>query len=317
VSRRSDTELVALLLVQRLADVGTSPLKTSEFASVQEVVDDLGHLLGQNAQRISELASVRLDMGERIAALLEGATSFAFALEEAEQSGLRVLTRVGDDYPTILLDRLGRMAPPILYVLGDPDLAKGPGFGVVGSRDVGEEGAMVARRAAMAAAEHGLGLVSGGAKGVDRLAMGAALQASGKAVGVLADSLVRAARDAEVRRSISEGSLCLVTPYKPTAGFTVANAMGRNKLIYALSAATLVVACDREKGGTWSGAVESLRQDISPVLVWTGPGAGDGNRLLVDRGAQPVDDIENLFPLPRQVSDPSQQSTSPQLALGL
>jgi predicted Rossmann fold nucleotide-binding protein DprA/Smf involved in DNA uptake len=317
VSRRSDTELVALLLVQRLVDVGTSPLRTSEFASVQEVVGDLRNLLGQDAEQISELAGVGLDMGERIAALLEGATSFAFALEEAEQGGLRLLTRVGDDYPTILLDRLGRMAPPILYVLGDSDLMKGPGFGVVGSRDVTEDGAKVARGAAVAAVEHGLGLVSGGAKGVDRLAMEAALQASGKVVGVLADSLVRTAREAEVRRAISEGSLCLLTPYKPTAGFTVANAMGRNKLIYALSAATLVVACDREKGGTWSGAVEALRQDISPVLVWTGPGAGEGNQLLVERGAKPVDHTESLFPLSSQASDSAQQPTSRQLALGL
>jgi predicted Rossmann fold nucleotide-binding protein DprA/Smf involved in DNA uptake len=109
----------------------------------------------------------------------------------------------------------------------------------------------------------------------------------------------------------------LITPYKPTAGFTVANAMGRNKLIYALSEATLVVACDTDKGGTWSGAVEALRQDISPVLVWTGAGAGAGNRALIERGALPVDDIDGLFPLPRRVADPRQPPPSHQLALGL
>jgi predicted Rossmann fold nucleotide-binding protein DprA/Smf involved in DNA uptake len=251
-------------------------------------------------------------MGERIAALLEGATSFAFALEEAEQRGLRVLSRVGDEYPSILLDRLGRMAPPILYCLGDLELTKVAGLGVVGSRDVSQEGATVARGAAAAAVDHGLGLVSGGAKGVDRLAMTAALEAGGKVVGVLADSLDRTARDTDVRRAISEGSLCLVTPYKPT----VSSAMGRNKLIYALSAATFVVACDAEKGGTWSGAVEALRQDISPVVVWTGLGAGDGNSLLVQRGAHAVDDLANLFPLPLADAE-RERSAAHQLALGL
>ncbi len=317
MSRRSNTEIVALLLVQRLVDSGTAPLKTSEFATVQEAVGDLEQLLGLDAETISELAGVGLDMGERIAALLEVATSFAFALEESEQGGLRVLTRVGDDYPSILLDRLGRMAPPILYLLGDPDLMNTPGFGVVGSRDVGEAGAKVARRAAAMAAEHGLGVVSGGAKGVDRLAMGAALDAGGRAVGVLADSLLRTARDPEVRRTISEGSMCLLTPYKPTAGFSVANAMGRNKLIYALAAATLVVACDKEKGGTWSGAVEALRNNTSTVLVWTGEGAGDGNLPLVERGGQSVDDLESLFPLTPRPADPRSAPTSNQLALGL
>jgi predicted Rossmann fold nucleotide-binding protein DprA/Smf involved in DNA uptake len=317
VSRRSDAELVALLLVQRLVEAGTAPLKTSEFAAVQDEVGDLGRLLGHDAKSISELAGVELDMGERIAALLEGATSFAFGLEEAEQGGLRVLSRVGEDYPSLMLERLGRMAPPILYLLGDSALTKTPGLGIVGSRDVSEDGAIVARRAAAKATEHGLGVVSGGAKGVDRLAMDAALESGGRAVGVLADSLLRTARDPEVRRAINDGLLCLITPYKPTAGFTVANAMGRNRLIYTLSATTLVVVCDHEKGGTWAGAVEALRQDIAPVLVWTGPGAGDGNRPLVGRGGQPVDDIEALFPLPAKAAGPAHPSISRQLALGL
>jgi predicted Rossmann fold nucleotide-binding protein DprA/Smf involved in DNA uptake len=316
VTRRSDAELVALLLVQRLADVGPPPLKTSEFGSVQDAVGDLSQLLGQDGESVSKLTGLGIEMSERIAALLEGATSFAFALEEAEQGGLRVLSRVGEDYPSILLDRLGRMAPPILYCLGDPELTKTAGLGVVGSRDVSQEGAAVARRAAGVAVDHGLGLVSGGAKGVDRLAMGAALEAGGKVVGVLADSLTRTARDADVRRAIGEGSLCLVTPYKPTMGFTVSSAMGRNKLIYALSAATLVVACDAEKGGTWSGAVEALRQRISPVVVWTGAGAGDGNGLLVQRGAHALDDLANLFPLPKAGAE-GKRSAARQLALGL
>ena len=67
MSRLSDTEIVALLLVQRLVDSGAAPLKTSEFATVQEAVGDLEQLLGRDALSMSELAGVGLDMGERIA----------------------------------------------------------------------------------------------------------------------------------------------------------------------------------------------------------------------------------------------------------
>jgi predicted Rossmann fold nucleotide-binding protein DprA/Smf involved in DNA uptake len=102
---------------------------------------------------------------------------------------------------------------------------------------------------------------------------------------------------------IADGHVCFCTPYKPTASFSVASAMGRNKVIYALSAATLVVASDLDKGGTWAGAVESLKQAIAPVLVWTGAGAGSGNGRLVELGATPVDDIDSVFPLP----DPPQR----------
>jgi DNA processing protein len=55
-----------------------------------------------------------------------------------------------------------------------------------------------------------------------------------------------------------EGQLVLVSPYDPGAGFNVGNAMQRNKLIYALADAALVVNSDFEKGGTWTGAVEQL-----------------------------------------------------------
>ena len=41
--------------------------------------------------------------------------------------------------------------------------------------------------------------------------------------------------------------------------------------------------------------VEAVRQDISPVLVWTGPGAGEGNQFSIERGAKPVDHTESTF----------------------
>ena len=210
---------------------------------------------------------------------------------------------------------MGSAAPPLLHVAGDVALLSAPLLGVVGSRDVSEAGTEVARDTARAAARHGLATVSGGAKGVDRLAMDAALESEASAVGVLADSLVRTVRDPDVRRAITDGRLCLCSPYKPSAPFSVANAMGRNKLIYALSQATLVVASDLESGGTWGGATEALRRSIAPVLVWTDEGAGPGNARLVELGATPIDSIDQLFPLPTRRAAPESVEPSEQLAL--
>ena len=58
---------------------------------------------------------------------------------------------------------------------------------------------------------------------------------AGIAFGALADSLERTARQADVREFVSDGKLVLLTPYAPTAGFSVGAAMGRNKLIYGLA----------------------------------------------------------------------------------
>jgi predicted Rossmann fold nucleotide-binding protein DprA/Smf involved in DNA uptake len=315
MSRRSDAELASLLLTQRLVDSGATPLKGAEFWSLIERTGDLGALVGQRAARIAELTGLDDDASGRIETLLGAATAFAFALDDAEQTGMRLLSGTDEDYPQTLTERLGAAAPPILYVLGDVALLHRPGLGIVGSRSVSAEGAQVARDAATAAVEHGLGVISGGAKGVDRLAMGAALDANGHAVGVLADSLLRTARDAEVRRAIGDGTLCLCSPYKPTAGFGVANAMGRNKLIYALSAATLVAECEEESGGTWAGAVEALGRAITSVIVWTGGGASIGNKELARRGAIGLDDLQRLFPLPHAPARAG--SAAQQLALGL
>ncbi len=298
MNSRSDTSLTALLLTQRLVDTSAAPLKASEYWDLLDRVSDPAALLGLDSAAIARAAGVDSALGDRLAELLDAASAFAFRLDEAEQSGLRLLSSVDDDYPRVLVDRLGRGAPPLIYAAGDPALLRTDLLGIVGSRDVGEASAGVAREAAAAAVTHGCGVVSGGAKGVDRLAMASALDAGGSAVGVLAESLLRVTRESEVRRAISDGRLCLCSPYKPTAGFTVANAMGRNKIIYALSNVTLVVAAEAEKGGTWAGALEALRQRTAPVVAWTGAGGGEGNHLLVKRGAVGLDAVSDLFPLP-------------------
>lgn len=316
MAARSDTSLAALLLTQRLAETPVAPLKASEYWAVLDAVDDPARLLGAGTSDVATVLGVDAAFSERVVALLDAATALAFRLEELEQTGLRVAASVDPDYPRVLVERLGSNAPPLLYLAGDSTLLSTDLLGVVGSRDVGAQGGEVAKVAASAAAAHGFGVVSGGAKGVDRLAMTATLGAGGRVVAVLADSLSRVLRDAEVRRAIGEGTLCVCTPYKPTAGFTVANAMGRNKIVYGLSRATLVVAAEPESGGTWAGAVEALRQGIAPVLAWTGPGAGPGNPALVDLGAVALDDVGRLFPLPEAGPVPPARSAGGrQLAL--
>jgi predicted Rossmann fold nucleotide-binding protein DprA/Smf involved in DNA uptake len=118
--------------------------------------------------------------------------------------------------------------------------------------------------------------------------MDGALRAGGEVAGVMADSLERAALAREDRESLIEGRLVLISPYDPAAGFNVGHAMQRNKVIYALADAALVVTSDFEKGGTWAGAIEQLdRLHLVPVFVRNGPNAGRGNAALLYRGGKP------------------------------
>lgn len=317
VTRRSDTSLAALLLTQRLVDAGAEPLRAAEYWPLLARVDDPGALLGRAADELA----VQLgdpELAARVAARFDAATAFAFELERLAQTGIRLVASIDEDYPARLVERLGAAAPPLLHVVGPINLLDGPALGVVGSRDVSPEGAEVAKSAARAAVRHGWGVASGGARGVDRLAMNAALDAGGTCVGLLADSLLRVTREPEVRVAIGGERLCLATPFAPGTGFSAGNAMARNKLIYALAQLTLVVASDGEQGGTWAGATEALRRGFGAVAVWTRDGGGPGNPALVERGARPIDALDQLWdPQPEPAPRPPPSTETKQLHLGV
>jgi predicted Rossmann fold nucleotide-binding protein DprA/Smf involved in DNA uptake len=179
-------------------------------------------------------------------------------------------------------------APPLLYGCGDAALLEKGGLAVVGSRHVDDELIIYTERVGRVAAEAHRTLISGAARGIDRAAMNGALQAGGTVAGVMSDSLERAAVASDNRESLMDKRLVLVSPYDPAAGFNVGHAMQRNKFIYALSDAALVVSADFQKGGTWEGAIEQLeRLHFVPVFVRNGENGGKGNRALIQRGGRP------------------------------
>lgn len=291
--------LATILLVSRIGARGTRPLKASEFWALQEGIARPRVLLGQTEQGMVAEHAMSEEMAARIVALLDRDRAMAFELEQLEHTGIRTVTPFDDGYPRRLIDRLGSKAPAVLHAAGVPDLFDQPGLGVVGSRDVSPEGAEVAERVGARGVEVGLSLVSGGARGVDQLAMNSALGAGGTVIGVVADSLVRRLRSRDVRLAIHDERAVMCSPYSPKTPFRVWNAMGRNKLIYALSEVTVVVAAESQRGGTWSGATEALKQDFGRVAVWRGPGEGSGNAELERLGAGPlasVDQLETVLP---------------------
>ena len=304
---RSNDSLAVALLVSRIAGDGHDTLKASEFWALP---GPPGELLGRSVEDLTNFGIAGV-MAERVVRLLDRSVALAFELDRYEQAGIRTVTVHDDGYPTRLRERLGTKAPALLHVAGASELLAEPGVGIVGSRRVSEEGATIAADSAKRATTCGFPVVSGGARGVDQLAMNATYQADGRVIGVLADSLVRTVADAETRRAILETTAVLVTPYGPEAPFSVGTAMGRNKLIYALSTVTLVVASDEDSGGTWSGAIEALRGGFGRVAVWRGSGEGPGNAPLVRRGGVPVASIDQLEQLILEPDEPVQIPAAP------
>src|SRR5262249_31111082 len=75
--------------------------------------------------------------------------------------------------------------------------------------------------------------------------------------------------------------------------FTVSHAMERNKYLYSISRAAVIVDSDI-KGGTWSGAIENHKHKWVPAAVRMGRQARQGNQELVSLGLRPLEE-ERFF----------------------
>lgn len=275
-------------------------------------------LLGPNAAEVLALSAQHF-LRARLEALLARGFLLSQAVERWNARAIWVVSRADSTYPKRLKVRLREDSPPILYGCGSITLLDEGGLAVVGSRHIDDELISYAENVGRVSSEAHRMIISGGAKGIDRAAMNGALQAGGNVAGVMADSLERAALARENREPLMEGRLVLISPYDPTAGFNVGNAMQRNKLIYALADAALVVTSDLEKGGTWTGAVEQLdRLRFVPVFARNGANTGKGNAALLRRGAlqwpEPKDGREleaAVLAACASIAMPPQQDTLP------
>jgi predicted Rossmann fold nucleotide-binding protein DprA/Smf involved in DNA uptake len=275
-------------------DPEAKPLSAREWTRLEEKLAansfNVAELPGSSAEKIKSTLQTDDAEAARLAWLVDRGGVMETELERLAELGIWVITRFDEDYPLRFTERLKTAAPLMLYGAGDARLLNRRGLAVVGSRNIDQRGFALTEFIGNACAESKLVVYSGGARGVDKTAMGAALTAGGSAAGLLADSLEKGIRAADARTAVEEGHLVLATPYSPHASFNVGMAMARNKLIYALADFGLVIASDAEKGGTWAGAEEVLKAGWVPVFVVEGPNVPDGNRLLIKRGAIPFPD---------------------------
>jgi predicted Rossmann fold nucleotide-binding protein DprA/Smf involved in DNA uptake len=291
------------------------PFSLTEWNKVEKQIQQSSwkrpaELQGRTADEIAKTLSISMADAQRIARLLERSGRMALELENIFSRGMWVVTRMDELYPAKLRDTLKHQAPTVLFGAGDIQLLSRGGVAVIGSRNIDEAGTLFAREAGRKIAESGLPVISGGARGTDRLAMEGALQSEGFAIGALADSLEATIRKPDVRDFVINGRLALLTPYSPTAGFSIGAAMGRNKVIYGLADFAIVVSSDYQTGGTWAGASEALKTNWCPVFVREGASVPKGNRELEKLGAVklPEDELAKISHLTNWMREKSRHT---------
>ena len=252
---------------------------------------------------------------ERVAFLLGRGAALGLASERWARAGIWVLTRGDAAYPSRLRKHFQNATPPVLFGCGKRELLEKGGLAVVGSRNATAEELGFASELGRTAAAQGHSIVSGGARGIDEAAMLGALDHEGTVVGVLADDLLKSATSARFRRGLLAKNLVLVSPFGPETGFEVGNAMGRNKYIYALAEAAVVVTSTEGKGGTWAGALEDLKHRWVPLWVRRTGDTPPGNAALLRRGARPLPedglDLAALFAASSEASGHAAPVASP------
>jgi predicted Rossmann fold nucleotide-binding protein DprA/Smf involved in DNA uptake len=227
----------------------------------------------------------------RLRSLLGRGMALGLATERWINGGRWVVSRSDEDYPVRLRLHLGRSAPPLLWSVGDLRLLQNGGIAVVGSREIDEDAVRWAEQLTIGCVASGLTIISGGARGTDQVALASALLAGGSAVGVLPEGLGRPSVVSRYREAIVDGRLVLISPFYPDAGFNVGNAMARNKVIYGLADAAVIIRADAHKGGTWAGAEEELRRDNRiPLFVRAAEPVEEGNRALLAIGGRALTD---------------------------
>ncbi|HEV2617546.1 MAG TPA: DNA-processing protein DprA [Candidatus Acidoferrales bacterium] len=165
-----------------------------------------------------------------------------------------------------------------IWMAGDASLVRLPGVAIVGSRNVSAEGAARARRLARELAVARVVVVSGLAKGVDTEALNAAVEAEGRAIGVIGTPITRAypTENKRLQEKLYREHL-LISQFAPDKRVYPSNFPERNKLMAAITDATVIIEASDESGslhqaaectrlGRWLFIAKSVAEN--PSLRW-------------------------------------------------
>lgn len=214
------------------------------------------------------------EMARRIVALLEEEALLGRYLARGERAGCRPVTRLHGEYPRILRQRLGLDSPGCLWVRGDAAILNTPAISLVGSRELAPANRKFAEAVGRMAAEKGLTLVSGNARGADRTAQEACLRSGGRVISIVAD---------ELHKQPCRENLLYVSEEGFDEPFSAQRALSRNRCIHALGQIVFVAQSHLHKGGTWDGTAKNLRFGWSTVACFRD--GSEASRELEQMGA--------------------------------
>jgi len=219
-------------------------------------------------------------------------------LEELEKSGIAFLIPEDVDWPSQLNDLA---IPPIgIFVKGNIEALALQSLAIVGTRNPTPYGIRAAQEFAAGFVDREWAIVSGGAYGIDSAAHKGALIAEGATIAVTAsglDSLYPAGNQRLFEEILENGAI--ISEYLPGVVARPHRFLVRNRLIAALSKATLVVEAAFRSGSlrTARDAAELARPVMAIPGPITSPTSEGCHRLIGERSAELVTSIADAHEL--------------------
>ena len=227
---------------------------------------------------------------QRLIGLLERKAALAIALDKWTKAGIWILNRSEIAYPQRIRERLKNAAPPILFGLGNQKLLNQKYVAILGAKEIDPADEVTCSSVVGRVIAQGYGIVTGGNKGIEELALLAALSlqagtASGQADGasgieasgvtgassigimtIVSDNLLKRSTSSQLRGSIIRQKLVVISAFNPESGSNAENTAATNKLIYTQSELSIVIKAEL-KGLTMSGTIENIARAWVPVYV--------------------------------------------------
>lgn len=285
-----------LLLTSCLGEPSRKPLTVAQYRELAVRVRQMTCCELDRHLQEKDLTAVGYsrDFARHILQLLQDEELLEYYLIRARRANCCPITRISAQYPAELRSRLAVESPGVLWAKGDLAVLSLPRVSLVGSRDLQRDNAAFAIEVGRQAARQGYALVSGNARGADKLAQNACLQAGGCVISVVADELTEHT-EKKCMLYLSENDF--------DKGFSTSRAISRNRVIHSLGAMTFVAQAQLGQGGTWDGTEKNLRYGWSPVYCYADDSIAQ--HTLADMGAQciTIDQLRDFSALPTPVAD--------------
>jgi DNA processing protein len=218
--------------------------------------------------------------------------------EEVEKTGAKFLIPEDVEWPSQLNDLA---VPPIgLFIKGNVEALSIQSLAIVGTRNPTPYGVRAAQEFAAGFVDREWAIVSGGAYGIDSAAHKGALVAEGVTIAVTAsglDSMYPSGNQRLFEEILENGAI--ISEYLPGVVARPHRFLVRNRLIAALSKATLVVEAAFRSGSlrTARDAAELARPVMAIPGPITAPTSEGCHRLIGERSAELVTSIADAHEL--------------------